>query len=179
MKNKSFFILLGLFMISLCFFQCENHDPPPDEEKIESTPDSFPEHYRVNVAPFDNGDPLPDDAIRNQEYEQPMTQSERLQADKYHQYMPTGKVIQASYWQPEDPVDEGEDTIEEHTNGWFDWIKHNLAGIISLVLALMALIEIIVQLTPTERDNAWFRWLKNIVSSIIPNNKSSGGQHPQ
>mgnify|MGYP000904865785 CR=1 FL=1 len=47
----------------------------------------------------------------------------------------------------------------------------------AVILAAATFIEVIVRITPTEKDNAWFSWLKSILDKIIPNNKVGGGTH--
>ena len=57
---------------------------------------------------------------------------------------------------------------------FWEWVKINW----SLALfSLLGIIEIIVSLTPTEKDNAWFKWLRDFLQGILPNRKSGGGSH--
>ena len=44
-----------------------------------------------------------------------------------------------------------------------------------LLLALLAFIEVIVRLTPTEKDNTIFAIVKRIINLFIPNRKKTGG----
>lgn len=46
---------------------------------------------------------------------------------------------------------------------------------VALLLALLAFIEVIVRLTPTEKDNRIFTIVKNIIDFFIPNRKKGGG----
>ena len=46
-----------------------------------------------------------------------------------------------------------------------------------LLLALMAFIKIIVNLTPSEKDNKVFEWLDKLINAFIPNLKKGGGKH--
>lgn len=74
---------------------------------------------------------------------------------------------------PDMPTDEP-DTEYSFWAALWDWIKSNWA---ESILGLFAFIEVIVTLTPTDRDNAWFRWLRDLIQKIIPNNKAGGGTH--
>lgn len=55
------------------------------------------------------------------------------------------------------------------------WIKSHWA---ESILGVLAIIEVIVNLTPTDKDNSWFAWLKGLIQKILPNRSSSGGVHP-
>jgi hypothetical protein len=46
-----------------------------------------------------------------------------------------------------------------------------------LLLGLLGFVELIVRLTPTEKDNSIFNLLYSIINALIPNLKSSGGTH--
>lgn len=48
----------------------------------------------------------------------------------------------------------------------------------AVILAAATFIEVVVRVTPTEKDNGWFSWLKKILDKVIPNNKVGGGTHP-
>lgn len=66
---------------------------------------------------------------------------------------------------------------EETTTTWqklLAWLKDNW---VAALFGLLAIVEVVVTLTPTERDNSWFVWLKNFVQSILPNRKAGGGTH--
>jgi hypothetical protein len=54
----------------------------------------------------------------------------------------------------------------------FAYLKENTA---EKIIALMALLQIVVNLTPTEKDNGWFLWLRRIFEFIFPNRKTGGG----
>lgn len=54
-----------------------------------------------------------------------------------------------------------------------DWFTKNWAYIVGA----LGIIEIIVRLTPSEKDNAYFAWFSNLLDSIIPNLKKGGGTH--
>jgi len=53
------------------------------------------------------------------------------------------------------------------------FIKENW---VVLLAALLAFIEVIVRLTPTEKDNTIFAIVKRIIDLFIPNRKKSGGR---
>jgi hypothetical protein len=59
-------------------------------------------------------------------------------------------------------------------NGITDFLKNNAA---SLILALLAFLKVIVNLTPTEKDNKVFGLLDTFVNWIVPNFKAGGGTH--
>jgi hypothetical protein len=46
-----------------------------------------------------------------------------------------------------------------------------------LLLAFLGFVEVIVRLTPTEKDNAWFNWIKQIIDALVPNRSKYGGTH--
>lgn len=78
----------------------------------------------------------------------------------------------------DDLVGFDEEPQEQEESSFFDelwaWL---LANWMMALLGLLGIIEIVVNLTPTEKDNAWFVWLRDIINSIIPNNRKGGGVH--
>lgn len=48
---------------------------------------------------------------------------------------------------------------------------------LELLIGLMALLKIVTNLTPTEKDNKVFSWIDSILNTIIPNYKKGGGEH--
>lgn len=50
----------------------------------------------------------------------------------------------------------------------WDFIQNNW---VPLLWGLIALVELIVRLTPSERDNSIFNIIKRIIDLLIPNNK--------
>ena len=42
---------------------------------------------------------------------------------------------------------------------------------LEVLIAVMALIKVITNLTPTDKDNKIFGWLDTIIDSVIPNYK--------
>lgn len=75
------------------------------------------------------------------------------------------------------PVDEDTGT-DEPKDAFFAllmaWIKTHTA---EFVLAFLAILKIIVNLTPTEQDNKWYDIVERILNSIFPNLKKGGGTH--
>jgi len=67
---------------------------------------------------------------------------------------------------------------EPETTLWqriFAYLRENTA---EAVMALLMIGQIIVNLTPTEKDNGWFLWLRRIFEMIFPNLKKGGGTFP-
>jgi hypothetical protein len=54
----------------------------------------------------------------------------------------------------------------------FAYLRENTA---EGIMAIMMIGQIIVNLTPTEKDNGWFLWLRKIFELIFPNRKAGGG----
>lgn len=46
-----------------------------------------------------------------------------------------------------------------------------------VVTALLGLLEVIVRLTPTDKDNSVFNFIKFLLDKIIPNQRKDGGAH--
>jgi hypothetical protein len=46
-----------------------------------------------------------------------------------------------------------------------------------IALALVAVFEIVVRLTPTDKDNTILAKIIWVLNKVIPNNKSKGGTH--
>lgn len=55
-----------------------------------------------------------------------------------------------------------------------DIITENIYEIIGVALIAF---ELIVRLTPTEKDNSIYNLVKRIVDALIPNKKNGGGKH--
>ena len=49
--------------------------------------------------------------------------------------------------------------------------------LIAIVVGLIGVAEIVVNLTPSEKDNSVLLKIKNALSAIIPNFKRGGGTH--
>lgn len=59
-------------------------------------------------------------------------------------------------------------------NNLWKYLRENAISSIGYILLFM---EVMVRLTPTEKDNAWLSWLKKIFDTLIPNRKTGGGTH--
>jgi hypothetical protein len=70
------------------------------------------------------------------------------------------------------PVTDTPDTSSENDVGWLAFLKANL---LTIVTAVIALLEVIVRLTPTERDNSLLSAIKAIIDKFIPNRRTGGG----
>ena len=53
----------------------------------------------------------------------------------------------------------------------------NYAVLVAILAGLIAVAEIVVNLTPSEKDNSVLLKIKNLISAIVPNFKSGGGTH--
>jgi hypothetical protein len=101
----------------------------------------------------------------------------------FHSQQPTAPV--ARFVSNQEPDSLGEDAQgdvlepaeDEETalQRLWAWLKSNW---LMALFALLGIIEIIVHLTPTERDNAWFKWLMEMIDRILPNRRAPGGVHP-
>lgn len=54
------------------------------------------------------------------------------------------------------------------------WVQQNAA---EAVLALLGILKIITNLTPTDKDNKWYEIIENFFNAIFPNLKKGGGTH--
>ncbi len=59
---------------------------------------------------------------------------------------------------------------------WFDWIIENWQGILVVLGALIALLEAIFNLTPSEKDNSILLKFKNAISFLFTNRVKGGGK---
>jgi dihydropteroate synthase len=57
----------------------------------------------------------------------------------------------------------------------FAYLRENTA---EAVMAFLAIVQIIVNITPSEKDNGWFLWLRKIFEFFFPNLRKGGGTHP-
>jgi hypothetical protein len=75
-------------------------------------------------------------------------------------------------------VEGGEDppVVVEESGGIWDFFLANLS---TIILALFALAEVIVRLTPTEKDNSILSFLKRLVDWLLPNMAKGGGTFPK
>ncbi len=58
-----------------------------------------------------------------------------------------------------------------------NWLMEHYADLIAIVVGLIAVAEIVVNLTPSEKDNSILLKIKNALSAIIPNFRKGGGTH--
>ena len=59
----------------------------------------------------------------------------------------------------------------------FEWFQSNGDVVFELVMALILLLEIVVNLTPSDKDNSILLKIKNAIAFIFPNRKKQGGTH--
>lgn len=71
---------------------------------------------------------------------------------------------------------EEEDPKQSGFAALWEWIRNNTA---EAILAFLAIVKIIVNLTPTETDNRWYDVLERMINSIFPNLRKGGGTHPK
>ena len=58
-----------------------------------------------------------------------------------------------------------------------NWLIEHYTDLIAIVVGLVAVAEIVVNLTPSEKDNSILLKIKNTLSAIIPNFRKGGGTH--
>ncbi len=82
---------------------------------------------------------------------------------------------------PQDGVAVEEDISSEVENSEADSGSNILDFLISywavLIIAFMAFLKVIVNLTPSAKDNQVFSWLDSLFNAFVPNYKSGGGTH--
>ena len=57
------------------------------------------------------------------------------------------------------------------------WIMEHYADLLAILVGLIGVAEIVVNLTPSEKDNSILLKIKNALSAIFPNFKKGGGTH--
>ena len=62
-------------------------------------------------------------------------------------------------------------------NTIFEWFTNNSDVVFELVMALVLLLEIVVNLTPTEKDNSILLKIKNVIAFLFPTRRKGGGKH--
>jgi hypothetical protein len=95
---------------------------------------------------------------------------------------PSVEEIEASYQRDTGIVDDAPaepdtpaEPVPDDLTLWqriFAYLRENTA---ESIIAIMAIIQVVVNLTPTEKDNGWFLWLRRIFDTIFPNLKKGGG----
>lgn len=58
-----------------------------------------------------------------------------------------------------------------------NWFSNNQQNVIELIMALVLTLEIITNLTPSEKDNSILLKIKKVISMVIPNRNNTGGTH--
>ena len=180
---KRFIPIFGVLMLAFFAFQFTSCDPPEDNQEVqEERPRASNDAYELSTPE----EFIIDDYYQASDDEQEMFKAyalENINVKPRHQEgclktnRPREGIRRISFVEQEG-TKEPPRVDKEKKVGWFEWIKINWGRIVAILISLLGVVEIIVQLTPTEKDNAWFRWLKNIVSMIVPNYKSGGGIHP-
>lgn len=56
-----------------------------------------------------------------------------------------------------------------------NWILENQKELISALFALIGVLEIVVRLTPSEKDNSILKKITNVLFFLFPNKKKGGG----
>jgi len=52
-----------------------------------------------------------------------------------------------------------------------------LTNWLELLVAVMALMKVIVNLTPTEKDNQVFSYIDKLINAVVPNKNKKGKKH--
>lgn len=85
----------------------------------------------------------------------------------------TTRYLQAQIATPApDPIQS--DPLQSDDVGWLNYVKSNF---VTLAYALIAILEVIVRITPTERDNSLLSALKSLLDKLIPNRRVGGGTY--
>ena len=58
-----------------------------------------------------------------------------------------------------------------------NWLIENYADLIAILVGIVAVAEIVVKLTPSEKDNAFLVRVVTALSALIPNIRKGGGTH--
>lgn len=72
------------------------------------------------------------------------------------------------------PDSTGTSNVADSSGGLAGFLKSNWAALVGLLIALL---EGITRLTPSERDNSVINFLKYLIDAIIPNRREGGGVH--
>ena len=57
------------------------------------------------------------------------------------------------------------------------WFTGNSDVVFELVMALILILEIVVNLTPSDKDNSILLKIKNVIAFLFPNRRKGGGKH--
>ena len=58
-----------------------------------------------------------------------------------------------------------------------NWLIEHYTDLIAIIVGLIAVAEIVVKLTPSEKDNAFLVRVVTALSALIPNLRKGGGKH--
>ena len=58
-----------------------------------------------------------------------------------------------------------------------NWFIENKEAIIGIVFGLVAIAEVVVRLTPSEKDNSILKKITDFLFILFPNRKIGGGKH--
>lgn len=70
-------------------------------------------------------------------------------------------------------VQDAEEVPAESDKSFSDILRENW---ISILFGFLGFVELIVRITPTEKDNSIFNLLMTVINAIIPNFRSGGGK---
>lgn len=75
------------------------------------------------------------------------------------------------------PDDVELDPIPDNFNPltWFFWFKSNIAEVVGVITTIIALLDVLLRLTPTEKDNNALRVIQSWLDKIVPNKRDGGG----
>jgi hypothetical protein len=62
-------------------------------------------------------------------------------------------------------------------NTILEWFTDNSDVVFELVMALILILEIVVNLTPSDKDNSILLKIKNVIAFLFPNRRKGGGKH--
>lgn len=78
-------------------------------------------------------------------------------------------IARSQISQGEEPANDGE---QSSSGGVWAFLWANIA---TILWALIALIEVVVRLTPSEKDNSILSYITQVLSKIVPNRRVGGG----
>ncbi len=102
-----------------------------------------------------------------------------VQGDSKHAIAPNSKAAPNTFKNTEwralnAQVPDSTDTGDSSTSGLsaIDFIRQNF---VTLIWALVALVEVIVRLTPTQKDNSILSFITEWLTKLLPNRRAGGG----
>lgn len=102
----------------------------------------------------------------------PGYQAQALTSDQETFVVDHQNIAPAVAMQEEGGVAVEADTSNAEVSEAGNFVKDNW---IALVFGLLGFIELIVRLTPSEKDNSIFNWLTSLINALLPNLKKGGG----